>query len=260
MPAFTIGVTAARFEACKRGIAANYAAILARRDDRSVCVIDADGRSCDVGTRLGVRGTTVQRFAAPRLASGGAALSPRVLSRMVYPPLTVVPVEPSFLDAPFRLAYDATLDGVRDAFDIVVLDLPVGAGRPGPTLDARMVDRVDVLLVAATPDRAAVSATLRHLELFDEAKQRAAVARHVDAFVVMSGDEGSTLLDPVDVAELLGDRLIGHIPQLWGRSLPNFGFGPTLGISFLEAEVERLHALVSSPARNVASRSFAPLH
>jgi Mrp family chromosome partitioning ATPase len=252
--AFTIGVTAARFEACKRGLAANYAAVLARREERSVCVVDADGRSCDVGTRLAVRGLTLQRFALPRLANEDTFLSTKALARMAYPHLTVVPVEPSFLDLGFRQAYDATLDAVVRDFDIIVIDQPVGAGRPGPTLDGKMVDRLDVLLVACTPDRSAVAATLRHIELFEEAKERGAVAPHVELYVVMTGDEGSTLLDPLDVAELLGEPLIGHVPQLWGRALPNFGFGPTLGVMFLEAEIERVHAIVSHANRYARAR------
>ncbi|MCU1430589.1 MAG: hypothetical protein JWL83_4589 [Actinomycetia bacterium] len=250
MPALTIGVTAARFEACKRGLAANYAAILARREDVSVCVVDTDSRSCDVGTRLAIRGTSLQRFAAPRVAGKGAILPARALPRLVFPPLSVLPVEPAFIDLDFGLAYDAALAAVREAFDVVVVDLPVGAGRPGPTLDGRMVDKVDVLLIAATPDRSALAATLRHLELFEEALDRGAVAPHVRAAAVMTGDEGSTLLDPIDVAEMLGDGLIGHVPQLWGRSLPNFGFGPTLGVAFLEAEIDRMHALLSVQPRS----------
>jgi hypothetical protein len=243
--AFTVGITSARFEACKRGLAANYAASVARREDQSVCVIDADPRSCDVGARLAVTAPTLRRFTAPKLDGTVDKLDARRLPRLAFPPLHVLPAEHSYLDVDHRQAYDAALGAAREAFDVVVVDLPVGAGRPGPTLDGRMVDRLDALLVAATPDRAALAATLRHLELFADAHERGAIAPHVSVAVVMTGDEGSTLLEPGDVAELLGDACIGHVPQLWGRSLPNLGFGPTLGIKSLEAELDRVHGVLA---------------
>ncbi len=165
---------------------------------------------------------------------------------MVYPPLHVLPIEPAFVDLDYRAAYEAAITTLRDAFDVVIVDLPVGAGRPGPTLDGRMVDRLDVLLVALTPDRPSLAATQRHLELFAEACTRGAIAPHVSARVVITGDESSTLLDPDDVAEVLGDACAGHVPQLWGRALPNLGFGPTLGVTFLEAELLRVHEQVAA--------------
>jgi hypothetical protein len=122
-----------------------------------------------------------------------------------------------------------------------------------------MVDRLDALLVAATPDRAALAATLRHLELFAEAHERGAIAPHVSIAVVMTGDEGSTMLEPVDVAELLGEACIGHVPQLWGRSLPNHGFGPTLGISSLEAEFGRVHAVLAARRVDRVAMALRPL-
>jgi MinD-like ATPase involved in chromosome partitioning or flagellar assembly len=246
MAALTIGVTSARFEACKRGLAANYAAVLARDEQQSVCVVDADPRSCDVGTRLGVVGPTMRRFTAPKLRGDVDALDARRLARMAYPPLHVLPIEPAFVDLDYRAAYDASITALRDAFDVVVVDLPVGAGRPGPTLDGRMVDRLDVLLVALTPDRPALAATLRHLELFAEAHARGAIAPHVSTRVVITGDEASAVLDPEDVADRLGEACAGHVPQLWGRALPNLGFGPTLGVSFLEAELLRVHATAAA--------------
>jgi hypothetical protein len=238
--AFTVGITSARFEACKRGVAANYAAVLARDEAQSVCVVDADPRSCDVGTRLAAGGVTLNRYAAAR-RNGKATGSPqRQLQRLAYPPLYVLPVEPMYVDADYTELYDAAFPALRDAFDLVVVDLPVGAGRPGPTLDARLVDHFDALIVTVTPDRAALAATLRHLELFAAAVERGAVAEHVDLAVVITGDEGSVRLDPDEVADMLGG-VTGRIKQLWGRALPNRGFGPTLGIVSLEAEIHGIH-------------------
>jgi cellulose biosynthesis protein BcsQ len=245
VPAFTVGVTAARFEACKRGVAANYAAILAKHEREAVCLVDADPRSCDVGTRLAVSGASVRRFAragGARRAGAAAAGIPR----LEFPPLHVLPAEPGYVDIAYCQAYDTTMDTVRRAFDVVVVDLPVGAGRPGPTLDARLVDHVDVVVLTVTPDRAALAATLRYLELFATAQENGEIAPHVRAVCVITGDEGSTMLDREDVEDRLGDAVAGHVPQLWGRSLPNCGFGPTLGIGFLEAAVTELHAALAS--------------
>jgi hypothetical protein len=133
------------------------------------------------------------------------------------------------------------MDAVQAAFDVVVVDLPVGAGRPGPTLDGRMIDRLDALVLMLTPDRSALAATLRHVELFAEAIDRGAIAPHVRLAVAMTGDEGSTTLEPADVAERLGDVCVGHVPQCWGRALPNLGFGPTLGVPSLDDAIDGLH-------------------
>jgi hypothetical protein len=246
VPAFTVGVTAARFEACKRGIAANYAAIVARGGDASVCVVDADPRSCDVGTRLSVQSPALRRFANTYLAADDPQPAPRCLTRLAHPPLHVLPIEPGYVDRPYVSAYGAAMAAVRRAFEIVVVDLPVGAARPGPTLDGRLVDQVDMLVLAVTPDRPAVAATLRYLELFATAQERGEIAPHVRVACVLTGDEGSTMLDPDDVEELLGDAVVARIPQLWGRALPNVGFGPTLGFGFLERAVDDLHELLAS--------------
>jgi MinD-like ATPase involved in chromosome partitioning or flagellar assembly len=256
--AFTVGVTSARFEACKRGLAANYAAIVARRETLSVCVIDADPRSCDVGTRLGVTTPSLRRFVAPKLQGATMGLDVRRLSRLTFPPLTVLPAEPSYVDLDYNLAYDAALEAAQAAFELVVVDLPVGAGRPGPTLDGRLVDALDALVLTLTPDRAALAATLRHLELFAEALERGAVDPKVRLVVVMTGDEGSTTLPPEEVAEMLGDGCFGRIPQLWGRALPNLGFGPTVGVPSLDAAVDRLHRHVTAGRLPAPTAATAP--
>lgn len=246
MAAFTVGVTAARFEACKRGFAANYAAILARHEMPSVCVVDADPRSCDVGTRLAVHAPAMRRFADKYVAGPTPTPARRALCRLAYPPLHVLPVEPGYVDVDYLRAYNAAMASVRNEFDVVVVDLPVGAGRPGPTLDQRVVDHVDVLVLTVTPDRPALAATLRYLELFEAAQDKREIAPHVRVVCVLTGDEGSTVLDPGDVEELLGGAVVARVPQLWGRALPNVGFGPTLGFPFLEQAIDDLHAALAA--------------
>src|SRR6476660_6513390 len=89
--ALTVGVTTAKYPECKRGVATNLAASLARHSAVSarVCVVDADPLALDVTTRLAKRGTFVGPFvedfarpdppAASRLArveSAGMAVLP----------------------------------------------------------------------------------------------------------------------------------------------------------------------------------------
>ena len=67
MTALTIGITTARDPACKRGLAVNIAASVARNAAgvARVCLVDADPLTLDVTTRLAVRGPCLQDFAEP---------------------------------------------------------------------------------------------------------------------------------------------------------------------------------------------------
>ena len=68
MTALTVGVTTAKYPECKRGVATNIAASLARHSAVSarVCVVDADPFTLDVTTRLGVGGPVLEDFARPK--------------------------------------------------------------------------------------------------------------------------------------------------------------------------------------------------
>jgi hypothetical protein len=44
-------------------------------------------------------------------------------------------------------------------------------------------------------------------------------------------------MDVFEVEEALGRRVAGRVPQLWGRSVPNRGFGPALAIPELDDSV-----------------------
>ena len=71
--ALTVGMTTARDPACKRGLATNFAASLARNSSISarVCVVDADPMTLDVTTRLGVHGPVLEDFARATLPTTG---------------------------------------------------------------------------------------------------------------------------------------------------------------------------------------------
>ena len=123
--ALTVGVTTARDPACKRGIATNVAASLARHAATAarVCVVDADPLTLDVTTRLGVRGPTLEDYARPTMPTTGQ------LARLHSPDLAVVPCEGKGVGR-VRFAVERALPELRAGFDVVVCDLPGGPSGP----------------------------------------------------------------------------------------------------------------------------------
>jgi MinD-like ATPase involved in chromosome partitioning or flagellar assembly len=242
--ALTVGVTTARDPACKRGIAANVAASLARHAaaaDR-VCVVDADPIALDVTTRLGVTGPVLEDYARPKVPTTGQ------LVRLHSPDLAVVPCDGGAVGR-VRLAVEHALPVLRDAFDVVVCDLPGGPSGPDSVVGNRL-ELLDWLVLAVTPEPAAVQAASHFLELFETARSRGDVTG-VELAVVCTGDESCTELDTDEVATRLGTPVASRIPQLWGRAVPNLGFGPALAIPELDHAVYDLFA-------SFRRESFAP--
>ncbi len=60
--------------------------------------------------------------------------------------------------------------------------------------------------------------------------------------VVCTGDESSVAMSPFEVAAILDAPVMGRVPQLWGRSEPNRGFGAALAIPELDDAVYDLFA------------------
>jgi cellulose biosynthesis protein BcsQ len=237
--ALTVGVTTAKNPACKRGVATNIAASLARHSAVSarVCVVDADPLALDVTTRMAVGGPVLEDFARP------AAPAAARLARVGTPPMSVLPCGGGPV-ARVRLAADAALGELKAAFDLVVCDLPGGATGPGLALGTRL-DLLDWLVLAVTPEPSAVAATSHFLELFQTARDRGDIGP-VRLAVVCTGDESSAVMALGDVEERLGVPVAGRIPQLWGRAEPNFGFGAALAIPELDDAVYDLFAAFSA--------------
>ena len=230
MTALTVGVTTAKQPECKRGIAANIGAALARHSAVSarVSVVDADPLALDVTTRLGVRGPYLEDFAgpkAPQLAK---------LGHLHSPAMTVVPSNGGPV-ARIRLAADKALPELKAAHDVVVCDLPGGPTGPGLALGARL-ELLDWLVLAVTPNNASIAAANHFLEHFETAKARGDVG-DVRLAIVATGDESSMLFETQDVELMLGVNVAARVPQLWGRAEPNFGFGPALAIPELDDAV-----------------------
>jgi cellulose biosynthesis protein BcsQ len=216
-------------------VATNLAASLARHSAVSgrVCVVDADPLALDVTTRLGVRGPVLEDFARRNPPSMS------MLGRVDSPAMTVVPCGGGTV-ARVHLASEPALRELREAFDVVVCDLPGGPSGPGRALGTRL-DLLDWLVLAVTPEPGAVAATSHFLEHFQTARDRGEIG-DVRLAVVCTGDEGTAVLSPSEVGRTLDVAVSGRIPQLWGRAEPNRGFGAALAIPELDDAVYDLFA------------------
>ena len=117
MTALTVGITTSRDPVCKRGLAVNIAASLARDPSRAlrVCVVDADPLNLDVTTRLAVRGPMLEDFA-------GEAPVVSALGSVHEPPLWVLPSAGAGVGLT-RRALEPALVALRESFDVIVCDL-----------------------------------------------------------------------------------------------------------------------------------------
>jgi MinD-like ATPase involved in chromosome partitioning or flagellar assembly len=228
--ALTVGVTTARDPACKRGVATNMAASLARNVATAsrVCVVDADPLTLDVTTRLGVRGVVLEDFARPTTPTVGQ------LPRLHSPDLAALPCGGGAIGR-LRYAAERALPELRDAFDVVICDVPGGPSGPDSVIGNRL-ELLDWLVLAVTPEPGALGAARHFLELFDTARRRGDVGG-VKLAIVCTGDESSDELSVAEVEAGLGAAVAGRVPQLWGRAEPNLGFGPALAIPDLDDAV-----------------------
>jgi MinD-like ATPase involved in chromosome partitioning or flagellar assembly len=249
---FTIAVTAPRLLTCKRGFAAHLAAHLAMRhaaDDMSVCVVDADVESRDIGVRFGVSGPVLLDVAK----SFGVSASPldQVIARVDPPGLYVLPTRPPepALAPLLRSKTPKVFAPLASAFDVVVVDAPVGLGVDTPDQDALILARVDALVVAVTADPAAFGSLLRYLNVLEAAVERGALPSNFDVHIVLTGSDhdGSRTLTEADIERRLeGLPVAGSVPQLWGRGRPD---GPLAGYvdsaldDAFDAIVERITAV-----------------
>jgi hypothetical protein len=232
--ALTVGVTTAKYPECKRGIATNIAAALARHSAVSarVCVVDADPLTRDVTMRLPVGGPVIQDFARHK--------SPHIgqLGRLQSARLTVVGCDESAVGR-VHFAAARMFPELLDVYDVVVCDLPAGPTGPGSALGARL-ELLDWLIVSVTPQPDALAATSHFLEHFETARHRVDVG-DVRLAVVATGDESCAYIDDHEIEAALEMPLAGRIPQLWGRAAPNAGFGPALAIPELDESVYDLY-------------------
>lgn len=234
MTALTVGVTSARNPACKRGVAVNLAASLARDPERAlrVCVVDADPLNLDVTTRLAVRGPALEDFA------DGLAPEPSALGSVHEPALWVLPTAGTGVGLTHR-ATDRALRQLRDDFDVIICDLVGGPSGPARAVSGRL-EQLDWLLLAVTPDHESVSDAAHFLDELRQLQDNGDIAEAVRVGVVITGDESSVGLSADAVGAALGCPVLGSVPQIWGRAAPNLGFGAALGIADLDDAIADL--------------------
>jgi MinD-like ATPase involved in chromosome partitioning or flagellar assembly len=220
--ACTIAVTAPRLLTCKRGVASHIAASLALTSStESVCVVDVDIESRDVGTRFGVQSPLLLDIAS---TLGSATVRTPIEQRVTRTAsgVAVLPTRPpaAALLPQFESKAPAVVRALRSAFDVLVIDAPVGLGEA--PWHADILRSVDVLLVAVTADASALGSALRYLHSLASARNRGVLASTFATHVVLTGaDDGSRTIDDVDIArKLQGISVLGSIPQLWGRQRP----------------------------------------
>ncbi len=227
--ALTIAVTSPRAITCKRGFAASLAAQLAGRvagEGSSVCVVDTDLDSRDVGVRFDVEGPTLLDVANDLTWRDGRRPLSDIIARVDPPGLHVLPTRlpQSALVPLLHSKTSALLAPLRAAFDYVVIDAPLAVGLGPLDWERAMLRHVDVLLVAVTAEASALGGVLRYLNAIAAAKNNGALPTAFDAHVVLTGrDEDGTrsLLTERDIdRKLRGIPVIASVPQLWGRQRP----------------------------------------
>jgi cellulose biosynthesis protein BcsQ len=228
-------VTTAKYLECKRGVATNFAAALARHSAVSarVCLVDTDPTTLDVTTRLAVAGPVIEDFARHKPPHIGQ------LARVHSPAMTVVGCGESAVGR-VHFAAQRAIPQLRDAFDVIVCDLPGGPSGPGLAVGGRL-ELLDWLIVAVTPEPAALAATAHFLEHFNTARARGVVG-NVRLAIVATGDESCAQVEDHEIEAALDEPLAARIPQLWGRAVPNPGFGPALAIPDLDESAYDLYS------------------
>jgi MinD-like ATPase involved in chromosome partitioning or flagellar assembly len=246
--AFTVAVTAPRLLTCKRGFAAHFAVQLAnlvRAENASVCVVDADVESRDIGVRFGVEGPVLLDV-AKRLSVAGPARVDEIVSRIDELNLSVLPTQPPqpALLPLLRNNTAALLGPLASGFDFVVVDAPVGLGVDSLEWDRSVLQLVDALVVAVTADPASFGSALRYLNALVAAVARGALPSTFEIFMVLTGSDAdgtrTLLAEPALERKLEGLPVIGSVPQLWGRQRPNGVLEAQLDM----ATQERLAAIV----------------
>jgi len=227
--ALTIAITSPRSITCKRGFASIFAAHLAARvapERSSVCVVDTDIESRDVGIRFDVTAPTLLDVANGVTLRDSTVQLSEVVARVDPPGVYVLPTRlpQSALVPLLHKKTTALLPHLRAAFDFVVIDAPVSVGLGAYDWERAMLRQVDVLLVAATAEASSLGGVLRYLNAIAAAKNNGALPPTFDAHVVLTGrDEDGTrsLLTEADIErKLRGIPVIASVPQLWGRQRP----------------------------------------
>ena len=215
---------------CKRGLAAHLAMYLAHVKAElglSVCILDTDLDSRDVGLRFGVTKPTLLDVANNRALRDDHEKLKGAIVRLEQSGLSVVPVQaPSGPLLPLLHNKAVTLlDQLRAAYDFVVIDTPVGFGVSGDAWEEGILQRVDALVVAVSAESSAFGGTLRYLNSIGSLRGSGVLPESFDTHLVLTGSEEdgsrSLLTQRALDRNLRGVPIVASIPQLWGRRMPS---------------------------------------
>lgn len=231
--AFTIAITSARRPTCKRGLAANLAVQLANMvapENASVCVLDADSESRDIGLRLGVTGPTLMDLANDRSLRGNDAALADAIAKVEPHGISVVPIKPpsNVLLPLLRTKTASMLGTVRQLFDFVVVDAPIGLGTHSEDWERALASQIDVLLVGVSADSGGLGAAVRYLQAIATGRRSGWLPPAMDIGIVLTGSEEDGTRSQLEAradAKLGGLPVIARVPQLWGRDAPGFARG-----------------------------------
>ncbi len=129
-----------------------------------------------------------------------------------------------------------------------------GPTGPGRAVGGRL-EHLDWLLLAVTPTVEDAEQASHFVEHISTARERGEITGGRLALVT-TGDESTTEIGDDIVSALVGMPVVTRIPQLWGRSEPNLGFGAALAIGDLDDAVFELWSTLSSWSR-ASSRGHA---
>lgn len=118
--------------------------------------------------------------------------------------------------------------------DVVIVDLPRGAGTPGPALDTGLINDLDRLVVMTDLSADALRATTRWFELVDSSRRRGHIDRRVEVVAAICGEVIADDRVRQRIGALINLPVVASVPQWWGCTPPNLGFGPTLGYPVLD--------------------------
>ena len=235
--AFTIAVTSPRMPTCKRGLAAHLAGYLARTKadlGLSVCVLDTDIDSRDVGLRFGVTQPALLDIANDRTLRDDPELLRSAITHLDANGLGVVPVQiPTGPLLPLLQNKAVTLlDQLRAAYDFVV---------------------VDALVVAVSAESSAFGGALRYLNAVGAARAAGTLPESFDTHLVLTGndDDGSRSLLTQRALDrnLRGVPVVASIPQMWGRRVPGMR-----GAVDLPARLDQEFAAIVSAVTGIEAR------
>jgi Mrp family chromosome partitioning ATPase len=213
-----VALTAARVGTAKRGLAAGLGRAITRAGVGTVCVLDADVVSRDVGVRLGVDGPTAADVLHALRSQPGEADADALFASIARDAdgCAVVPLGTGH-DALDPAVHTELVPWLRGRVDHLVVDAPVALGTYGRRVD-HLIHLVDDLLVATTTQAADVPALLQYLNSITRGRVTGEIPAALEIRVVPTGPPDEDDEVPALARKLRSVPVVDMLPQLWGRN------------------------------------------